>query len=190
MNTSYITSATKPEQLPKLGLPEIAFIGRSNAGKSTLLNLLVGKQKIARTSREPGRTQMANFFNVDNRTTLVDLPGYGFSKTDIEVKKTWEPLIDAYLQRQQIKYLVCLLDSRREPNEEDLKLWRHLADHHPLIFVMTKIDKLNQSEKVKAERAFKNFLDINELSSQSIFQTSSLKNAGIKELKKILFGTG
>ena len=101
---------------------------------------------------------MVNFFNINQKFILADLPGYGFSVAAPDVKRRWQPLIENYLKRPRISALVCLADSRRTPNQEDLDLWQHLASQHTLIFVITKIDKLNQSERAKSKRAFKKLL--------------------------------
>ena len=110
-------------------LPEVAFIGRSNVGKSSLLNLLVRRKAFARVSRTPGRTQEVNFFQVNRQFILVDLPGYGYARVSKSKRHSWQPLIEGYLRMtSQLRGIVLLLDVRREPNEEDLAMLDYLAD--------------------------------------------------------------
>jgi GTP-binding protein len=187
MNVAYITSAAKPDQLPKESLPEIAVIGRSNCGKSTLINALTGNQKIARASRTPGRTQMANFFSVDERKYLVDLPGYGFSKAEAPNRKFWQQLVDSYLNRGNIQHVLFLFDCRRTLDETDLELLRDISSRHPTLFVLTKTDKLTQSEMHQLKQRFADFPQIQRLGLAEVYLTSSTKMKGIPELRNILF---
>jgi GTP-binding protein len=130
-------------------LPEVAFIGRSNVGKSSLLNMLVRRKAFARVSRTPGRTQEVNFFGVNSQFILVDLPGYGFAKVSKSKRHSWQPLIEAYLRNTtQLRGLVLLLDVRRQPSEEDLAMLDYLAELGiPTLVTITKIDKLSAKER-------------------------------------------
>lgn len=130
-------------------LPEVAFIGRSNVGKSSLLNLLVRRKAFARVSRTPGRTQEVNFFGVNSEFILVDLPGYGYAKVSKSRRHSWQPLIEAYLrQTTQLRGLVLLLDVRRDPSDEDLGMLDYLSELGiPTLVAITKIDKLNTQER-------------------------------------------
>ncbi len=113
-STEFIKSAVKPGQYPDSDLPEIAFAGRSNVGKSSLINVLVNRKNLVRTSSTPGRTQLINFFDVNGRFTLVDLPGYGFAKVPLAVKKEWGPMMEAYFAtRENLRGVVLILDIRR-----------------------------------------------------------------------------
>ncbi|MEO7962920.1 MAG: ribosome biogenesis GTP-binding protein YihA/YsxC, partial [Gemmatimonadaceae bacterium] len=134
---------------PPEGLPEIAFIGRSNVGKSSLLNLLVRRKSFARVSNTPGRTQEVNFFGVNGELVLVDLPGYGFAKVAKTKRHSWQPLIDGYLRMtNELRGIVLLLDIRRDPNEEDLAMLDYLATLDiPTLVAITKVDKLGAKER-------------------------------------------
>lgn len=150
-SAEFVKSATRPEHYPEGELPEIAFAGRSNVGKSTLVNTLVNRKKLVRTSSTPGRTQLLNFFAINNSFNLVDLPGYGFAKVPLAVKKEWGPMIRTYLQsRSSLKALVILFDIRRIPREEDIQLLDWLEEFGvPTIPVVTKADKVSRNQRRK-----------------------------------------
>ena len=145
----FITSATKPQQYPEGDLPEIAFAGRSNVGKSSLINVLVNRKNLVRTSSTPGRTQLINFFDVNGTFTLVDLPGYGFARVPLDVKRQWGPMIEKYLShRTNLRGVVLIIDIRRIPKEEDLQLLNWLRTFSiPPILVVTKCDKVSKNER-------------------------------------------
>ncbi len=130
-------------------MAEVAFAGRSNVGKSSLINVLLNRRNLVRTSSTPGRTQLINFFNVNETFSLVDLPGYGFAKVPVAVKKEWGPMIRSYLeQRENLRAVVFILDVRRIPNEEDLQMLDWLEEFGvPTIPVVTKLDKVNRSQR-------------------------------------------
>src|SRR5437868_100570 len=132
---------------PDSNLPEIAFAGRSNVGKSSLLNTLVRRRSFARVSRTPGRTREINFFRINNGFVLVDLPGYGYACVSKERKAEWKPLIQSYLRRTtQLRGLVLLLDIRRDPSEDDRAMLDFLAETEvPTIVALTKTDKLSRA---------------------------------------------
>ena len=122
-STEFIKSAAKPAHYPPADLPEIAFAGRSNVGKSSLINCLVNRKGLVRTSSTPGRTQLINFFDVNGEFVLVDLPGYGYAKVPLAVKKEWGPMMEAYLSsRDTLAGVVLILDIRREPSPEDRQM--------------------------------------------------------------------
>ncbi len=133
---------------PESALPEVAFAGRSNVGKSSLLNALVRRKSFARVSRTPGRTREINFFRVNNTFVLVDLPGYGYARVSKTKKAEWRPMIESYLRRTtQLRGIVLLLDIRREPSEDDRAMLDFLAELGvPTIVALTKADKLNKTE--------------------------------------------
>ena len=128
---------------PDVTLPEVAFAGRSNVGKSSLLNMLLRRRKAARVSRTPGRTREINFFKVNDAFVLVDLPGYGYARVSKERRSEWRPLIEGYLSKSpQLRGLVLLLDARRDPTEDDEAMLAFLAEREtPVLVTITKMDK-------------------------------------------------
>jgi GTP-binding protein len=151
----FVTSAVKTTQYPPALHPEVAFAGRSNVGKSSLINTLVNRKRLVKTSNTPGRTQLINFFSVNDRLSLVDLPGYGYAKVPLAVKRQWGPMIEAYLKgRESLKAVVLILDLRRTPGTEELNFidWLVLYRRIPIL-VLTKADKLSASARNKQRRA-------------------------------------
>ena len=150
-NAEFIKSATKPAHYPPSDLPEIAFAGRSNVGKSSLINVLVNRRSLVRTSSTPGRTQLINFFTVNGEFTLVDLPGYGFAKVPLAVKKEWGPMIETYLAtRGNLRGVVLILDIRRVPAAEDRQMLDWLRAYGiPPLLVVTKCDKVSKNERAR-----------------------------------------
>jgi GTP-binding protein len=136
---------------PDSVLPEVAFAGRSNVGKSSLLNRLIHRKKFARVSNTPGRTREVNFFKVNDKFILVDLPGYGYARISKEKRAEWKPLIENFLRSSmQLRGIVHLLDSRHDPTDDDRGMLEFLAEIEiPTIIVLTKIDKLRPSERKK-----------------------------------------
>lgn len=151
-SAEFIKSATKPVNYPSPELAEIAFAGRSNVGKSSLINVLVNRKSLVRTSSTPGRTQLLNFFDINEGSfSLVDLPGYGFAKVPLAVKKAWGPMMRTYLEtRECLKGVVFILDIRRTPREEDIQMIDWLEEFGvPTIPVITKIDKFKRGQRDK-----------------------------------------
>ena len=148
----FIKSAVKPKDYPQTDLPEVAFVGRSNVGKSSLINVIANRKSLVRTSSTPGRTQLINFFDInDGLLALVDLPGYGYAKAPPELRKQWGPMIETYLaKRNNLKAVVLILDIRRIPSEGDLRMLGWLITYDiPAIIVLTKCDKLSKLERAK-----------------------------------------
>jgi GTP-binding protein len=154
MDVLFLKSAFKESHYPSSDKPEVAFAGKSNVGKSSLLNVLVNRKKLARTSSTPGRTQSLNFFEIKNKNLyMVDLPGYGFASVPLEIKKSWGSMVETYLStRANLKAVVVIIDIRREPGEGDLNLLDWLNQYGvKSIIVLTKADKLSRTQA--AERA-------------------------------------
>jgi GTP-binding protein len=150
MDAQFVTSAARPEQFPAETLPEIAFLGRSNVGKSSLLNCLTGRKGLAFTSAKPGCTQLINFYRVGDEFNFVDLPGYGYARVPKDIKSQWKDLIEQYLlQRRSLQLCFMILDARRGWMDKDLELkqWLELHNRRYLV-IATKTDKLKtQSEQ-------------------------------------------
>ncbi|UCF85040.1 MAG: YihA family ribosome biogenesis GTP-binding protein [Desulfobacteraceae bacterium] len=148
MNVVFLTSAFRESQYPPPDKPEIAFAGRSNVGKSSLINILFNRKGLARTSSRPGRTQSINFFSVDNRLYFVDLPGYGYARVPIKVKKSWQHMVETYLdKRSNLRAVVVILDIRRDTTSGDIQLLTWLKYYGiPAIPVLTKADKLSRQQ--------------------------------------------
>jgi GTP-binding protein len=183
----FIKSAVKPEQYPHHYLPEIAFIGRSNVGKSSLLNILVNKKNLARISNTPGRTQLINFFNIDNKVCFVDLPGYGYAKVPQAIKDQWQPMIEAYLiQSENLRSVVLIVDSRHQPTKHDLMMRDWLLSYQiPMIIVATKIDKIPKSKQQRQIKLVKNTLNLQP--TEHVFPFSALTKEGFRPIWKAIW---
>jgi GTP-binding protein len=157
VQAEFVVSSGKPDSFPRDRLPEIAFLGRSNVGKSSLINALTGLKRLAFTSSTPGRTQTINFYRIDGAFYFVDLPGYGYARVPPSVMAEWKSLIEGYLRERETLKLACLvLDARRGWMEKDLDLKRWLEQRgRPLLVVATKTDKLNQSDQERGLRAIR-----------------------------------
>jgi GTP-binding protein len=156
----FFLSAASPSGFPSAGLPEVAVVGRSNVGKSSLLNQLAGVRKLAAVSRTPGRTQLVNFFLVEDRLYLVDLPGYGFARAPVQLRKQWESLVTEYLlDRAAVRLVLLLVDARRDPMANDRQVV-DLLNRSGISYVLiaSKSDKLSRTamarQRAKLEKAF------------------------------------
>jgi GTP-binding protein len=154
LSAGFVLSAKEPAHYPPAGLPEIAFAGRSNVGKSSLINTLLNRKKLARTSNTPGRTQEINFFRVNDRFAFIDLPGYGYAKVPEAIRKQWGPMIETYLrERDTLRLVVLILDVRRDPSAEDLQFIHWLQFYQiPFLIVLTKTDKVSRNEFTNRRR--------------------------------------
>lgn len=155
MKGRFVKSALKKEDFPSWRLPEIAFVGRSNVGKSSLINHLL-QESLAKTSATPGKTQLINFFNIEDKFSFVDLPGYGFAKVPDAVKKDWGKALEKYLnEREHLSLILLLLDIRREPTAEDQAFYEWATFHQkPLLLVFTKCDKVSVQEKERKTQIY------------------------------------
>ena len=148
MDVTFLLSAFQESQYPPPDRPEIAFAGKSNVGKSSLINTLVNRRRLAKTSSRPGRTQSINFFSMAESLYLVDLPGYGFARVPLTVKASWQRMVEIYLStRSNLKAVVVILDIRRDPSQGDIDLlsWLKHYDIHAVL-VLTKVDKLSRQQ--------------------------------------------
>ena len=183
----YLTSGTTLQQLPADSGAEVAFVGRSNVGKSSAINLLCGQQRLAFPSKTPGRTQMINFFQLDEQRRLVDLPGYGFAKVPPKVQQQWQALLEGYLQqRQSLRGVVLLMDSRHplKPSDQQFVTWaQHIG--LPLHVLLTKADKLSHGAAMQMMYQVQRDLQLqgDELSLQLF---STLKKQGTEALASVL----
>jgi len=164
LKAEFIVSSAQPAAFPSDRLPEVAFLGRSNVGKSSLINALIGQKRLAFTSNTPGRTQTINFYKVAGQPSdisgsfyFVDLPGYGYARVPPGMQAEWKKLIEQYLEKRDTLKLSCLiLDSRRAWTDKDLDLKRWLEHHgRPYLTIATKMDKLNKSEQERGIRAIR-----------------------------------
>ncbi|MBR5913089.1 MAG: YihA family ribosome biogenesis GTP-binding protein [Selenomonadaceae bacterium] len=186
--SDYVASAVNKSQYPEEKLPEIAFIGRSNVGKSSLINSLCNRKNLARTSQTPGKTQTINFFRVTLKVNehftpihLVDLPGYGYAKTSKTNRRVWAKFIEEYLlASQNLKFVCQLVDMRHAPMDSDKQFFAWLVEKNlPVLIIATKADKLSKTEQKKQFTIIKNSFGIEEL---PILPYSSQNNSGREEL--------
>jgi GTP-binding protein len=188
LHASYLISSPSVEQCPKPDRPEFAFIGRSNVGKSSLINMLTSKKELALVSRSPGKTQLINHFNIvtgpKKEWYLVDLPGYGYAKRSMSQRKTWTKMIENYIRkRESLMNLFVLIDSRHEPQQNDLEFVNQLGEWQiPFALVFTKSDKTTQKETAAHVQQF-----LKEMSKQwealpPHFVTSAVKHTGGKPI--------
>jgi len=162
IDAKFYKSVFKKASLPTGQIPEIAFSGRSNVGKSSLINTLINRKGIAKTSSTPGRTQSINFIDINDSLYFVDLPGYGYARVPDSVKKDWQHLIEGYLEkRENLKLVILIIDSRRDPREEEAQFadWLKLNGISYAV-VITKIDKLKKGKRLKSYSAWQKFLGV------------------------------
>lgn len=173
----FLGSAIGEEQFPPADLPEIALAGRSNVGKSSLLNMLTNRKNFARTSSTPGKTQMINFYEVNGQFRFVDLPGYGYAKVAKAKKAAWAAFINHYLEvRENLIDVFLLVDARHAPSEDDKLMYRYIIERgFSGTVVMTKTDKLKQSELAKQRRLIEQQL---QTQGRAVFATSASKTKG------------
>lgn len=161
-SAEFLLSASTTRQFPAATLPEIAFAGRSNVGKSTLINSLLNRKKLVKTSATPGKTQLINFFKINDQFYFVDLPGYGYAKVPESVRRKWQNLVEAYLsERETLRNVVLIIDCRHNPTVQDRQLLEWLEYYQrPSLIVASKIDKLKRGQVQKHLQKIKHDLSI------------------------------
>ena len=185
----FLKSVAHPDQLPKTGLPEIAFAGRSNVGKSSLLNSLLNRKRLAHVSATPGKTRLLNFFTINNSFYFVDLPGYGFAKASFQERNAWKKLVEGYFARSSsLKGFVLLIDIRHNISPLDLELLEWISiEKMSVTIVGTKADKLSRNKLRDSLLANEKFLRENDIGKSEIIAYSSVTGLGKSELwKRIL----
>jgi GTP-binding protein len=183
----FIKSAYNVNDIPKLRLPEVILFGRSNVGKSSFINSLFNRKSLAKTSSTPGKTRSINYYLIDEKFYIVDLPGYGYAKTSLKERKYWGKIIGEYISVSgHISLGIHLIDSRHDPTDLDLKLNLLLKEQRiPYIVLLNKVDKLKQSEIAKAKKNIKTFFP--ELSNEdSLLLYSAIKKTGRKDILSYL----
>lgn len=175
-------------KIPDMPYPEFAFAGKSNVGKSSLINALMNRKALARVSSQPGKTQTINYYNVNDKIYLVDLPGYGYTKVVVEVKAKWGKMVEKYLrQSKMLKYVFLLIDSRHKPSDNDIMMYEWIVSQGVTpIIVATKTDKLKRSQiKGQMELIMKT---LNLTSKEQLLPFSSETKVGVNELWEIIEG--
>ena len=186
-NQKFIKSAFTTSDLPEEKLPEVVLCGRSNVGKSSFINSLFNRKNLAKTSSTPGKTRSINYYSIDSKFYVVDLPGYGYAKISQSERKKWGVLINDYFSAsKQIQLTIHLIDSRHKPTELDIELNDMLRSLDiPYIVILSKSDKLKQSEfSLAKKRAIEFFPEL--ILNENLFYFSSVKGTGNKEIKKLL----
>lgn len=184
---TFVTSAPSLDDCPPEDLPEVCFAGRSNVGKSSLINTLVNRKRLARTSNTPGKTQQMNYYNIDQKFYIVDLPGFGFAKVPEKERQRWGKDIKQYLyQRKTLNLILHLVDSRHDPTrlDEDFFYWM-ASNQKPFSVVLTKTDKLSGNKLAASKKTVKNTLEKMNI-EVPIIVTSSDSGRGMKELQSLI----
>ena len=185
----FMLGAARLDQLPSGGLPEIALAGRSNVGKSSLLNRLTGRKKLARTSKTPGKTREINLYCIDSRLVIADLPGYGYAKVPAGMKRDWGRLIESYLEgRAELAGIVHLVDARHAPSAEDVQMHEWIRHYRvPALIAATKADKIGKSKRADSLKRIADILDPAEETPVVPFSATTGEGAG--EIWKWMWGT-
>ncbi len=177
-----IISAVKKAQYPDTGLTEVALSGRSNVGKSTFINSMIGRKNMARTSQQPGKTQTLNFYNIDEQLIFVDVPGYGYAKVSKVQREKFGKMIEEYItQRENLKLVIQLVDLRHQPTEDDVLMYNYLKHFDiPTLVICTKEDKIAKGKVQKHIKRIKDKLELE--SGDNIISYSSIKNSKQQEI--------
>lgn len=174
----FITSAVKKNQYPETVHPEVAFVGRSNVGKSTIINALTNRRKLAKVSNTPGRTRLVNFFLINGQAILVDLPGYGYAKISKADKAAWGKIIEDYIiSSPNLKRFVLLVDSRHKPTQDDIAMMEYLRYYEKDVVVIgTKLDKLKRNDIKKSEKLIRETLEMEKDEPLYLYSSTSREN--------------
>ena len=181
-NINLIISAVQKAQYPDTGLTEVALSGRSNVGKSTFINSMIGRKNMARTSQQPGKTQTLNFYNIDEQLIFVDVPGYGYAKVSKVQREKFGKMIEEYItQRENLKLVIQLVDLRHQPTEDDVLMYNYLKHFDiPTLVICTKEDKIAKGKVQKHIKRIKDKLELE--SGDNIISYSSIKNSKQQEI--------
>ena len=186
-NADILLSATNKSHYPQDDIPEVALAGRSNVGKSSFINTMLNRKNLARTSGKPGKTQLLNFFNIDDKLRFVDVPGYGYARVSKKEREKWGKMIEEYLtSRENLRAVVSLVDLRHEPSADDVQMYEFLKYYEiPVILVATKADKIPRGKWNKHESMIKKKLDFDKTDTFIIF--SSVNKTGVEEAWDAIF---
>mgnify|MGYP000991941681 FL=1 len=186
-NADILLSATNKSHYPQDDIPEVALAGRSNVGKSSFINTMLNRKNLARTSGKPGKTQLLNFFNIDDKLRFVDVPGYGYARVSKKEREKWGKMIEEYLTtRDNLRAVVSLVDLRHEPSADDVQMYEFLKYYEiPVILVATKADKIPRGKWNKHESMIKKKLDFDKSDTFIIF--SSVNKTGVEEAWESIF---
>ena len=186
-NADILLSAANKSHYPQDDIPEVALAGRSNVGKSSFINTMLNRKNLARTSGKPGKTQLLNFFNIDDQLRFVDVPGYGYARVSKKEREKWGKMIEEYLTtRKNLKAVISLVDLRHEPSADDVQMYEFLKYYEiPVILVATKADKIPRGKWNKHESMIKKKLDFDKSDIFIIF--SSVNKAGVEESWSAIF---
>lgn len=186
-NADILLSATNKSHYPQDSIPEVALAGRSNVGKSSFINTMLNRKNLARTSGKPGKTQLLNFFNIDDKLRFVDVPGYGYARVSKKEREKWGKMIEEYLSsRENLRAVVSLVDLRHEPSADDVQMYEFLKYYEiPVILVATKADKIPRGKWNKHESMIKKKLDFDRTDTFIIF--SSVNKTGVEEAWGAIF---
>ena len=186
-NADILLSATNKSHYPQDDIPEVALAGRSNVGKSSFINTMLNRKNLARTSGKPGKTQLLNFFNIDDKLRFVDVPGYGYARVSKKEREKWGKMIEEYLTtRENLRAVVSLVDLRHEPSADDVQMYEFLKYYNiPVILVATKADKIPRGKWNKHESVIKKKLEFDKSDTFIIF--SSVNKTGVEEAWDAIF---
>ena len=181
-NVSFIKSCPNRKEKPQDLKPEVLIVGKSNVGKSSLINALCQKKRLAFTSSKPGHTRLLNYYDIDGKFYLVDAPGYGYAKGGLDLDRLFANMMESYFDNnQELKLVLILLDARRELSNDDQEIISFVKEsNYPYFLVITKLDKVNQKEKAALNKHLKSL----GLTGENVFYTSALNNDGLNLLKK------